>query len=85
MIFIDALRYAIRQYKKQKQLLKQKRKLLSSNTDMSFLEEIVKRVNDNPHLKVTITLKDGTVLQLRCFDESRQPKDWELLDEIIIG
>lgn len=41
-----------------------KEALLSKNMDFAFLEELIQQTNQNPNLKVTVTLKDGTVLRI---------------------
>lgn len=59
----------------------QKEKFLSSRTDVTFLEKIIMQVNQNPDLKVEIILKDGTVLHIKCYNESKK-KDFEYLDGV---
>lgn len=48
--------------KKEKEMDKKKARLLAKDMDYQFLEEIIQRVNENPHLTVKITLKDHTEL-----------------------
>jgi hypothetical protein len=55
-------RMAMKEAKKQKELDKKKARLLAKDMDYQFLEEIVQKVNENPHLTVKITLKDHTEL-----------------------
>lgn len=46
-----------------------KETLLSANTDFAALEEFIQKVNENPLLRIRITLKDGTV-----YDIDTKPK-----------
>ena len=43
---------------------KLKERLLSKDMDYAFLEEIVQKMNENPLLRVKITLNDGTTIDL---------------------
>lgn len=62
--FFEAFRMARNEYKKQKNLQKQKKKLLSAKSDFTLLEELIKQCNRNENLRVSITLNDGTQLNL---------------------
>ncbi len=55
-------RKAMAEAKKEKEMDKKKARLLAKDMDYQFLEEIIQRVNENPHLTVKITLKDHTEL-----------------------
>lgn len=55
-------RKAMAEAKKEKELDRKKTRLLAKDMDYQFLEEIIQRVNENPHLTVKITLKDHTEL-----------------------
>lgn len=55
-------RKAMAEAKKEKELDRKKARLLAKDMDYQFLEEIIQRVNENPHLTVKITLKDHTEL-----------------------
>lgn len=50
--------------KKQKEEDKMKARLLDRNMDYAYLEHIVQKMNENPLLRVKITMKDGTTLDL---------------------
>lgn len=39
-------------------------RFLSKDTDWAMLEQFIQRINDNPSLKIDITLLDGTKLSL---------------------
>ena len=56
------LKKAMAEAKKEKELDRKKARLLSRDMDYQFLEEIIQKVNENPHLTVKITLKDRTEL-----------------------
>ena len=62
--FFEVLKIVHKEYKNQKSLQKQKKKLLSSKSDFYLLEELIKQCNRNENLRVTITLNDGTQLTL---------------------
>lgn len=49
---------------KQKEEDMKKARLLKKDMDYAFLEELVQKVNENPLLRVRVTLKDGTVLDI---------------------
>jgi len=57
----------------------ERNRFLSSNSDFSFLEKLIQKVNSNPSLKVEVVLKDGTLIRLRSYVE--EPKrDYEMID-----
>ena len=68
---------AMAEAKKQKEMDKQKARLLSKDMDYAFLEHIIQKMNENPLLQVKITLKDGTVL-----DCNTRPKKKTNIDYI---
>lgn len=55
-------RKAMQEAKKEKELDKRKKRLLSRDMDYQFLEEIIQKINENPQLTIKITLKDHTEL-----------------------
>ena len=55
-------RKAMAEAKKEKELDKKKARLLAKDMDYQFLEEVVQKINENPHLTIKITLKDHTEL-----------------------
>ena len=61
------LKKAMKEAKKEKELDKKKKRLLSKDMDYQFLEDMIQRVNDNPKLNIKITLKDNTVLELNTY------------------
>lgn len=67
----------------QKKLLEQeaqKEMVLSHNMDWAFLEEMVKKINENPFLKIEVVLKDGTKLNLQTFRPPKATDSIESLD-----
>lgn len=56
-----------------KRLLSEKQlkdQLLSKKSDWSLLEKLVQEINLQPNLHVDIHLQDGTIINMRCFDEN---------------
>lgn len=49
---------------KQKLIDKKKARLLKKEIDYAYLEELIQKINENPLLRVKITLPDGTTLDL---------------------
>ena len=50
---------------KKEELEEQKKaRLLEAKMDYQFLEELIQKINENPLLRVRVTLKDGTVLDV---------------------
>lgn len=54
---------------------KAKEQLLNSNMDFNFFENLIKKSNENPNLKIEITLKDGTRIFMRTYEEQRPTGD----------
>ncbi len=54
----------MKEAKKQKEEDQMKARLLNKDMDFAYLERIVQKMNENPLLRVKITLKDGTTLDL---------------------
>jgi hypothetical protein len=52
------------QAKKRREEEKMKERLLSRDMDYAFLEELVQKMNENPLLRIKITLNDGTTIDL---------------------
>lgn len=67
------LNESIKYYRGLKQEERNKRKLLSEKSDFHMLEQLIQKVNDNPYLRIDVSLKDGTVLHMKTYsNESRQ-------------
>ena len=61
--------------------MKMRQRLIRHNTDFAMLEQFIQSVNNNPGLKITFTLKDGTVVELKTTHE-RQKTYTEILGEM---
>lgn len=61
--------------------MKMRQRLIRHNTDFAMLEQFIQSVNNNPGLKITFTLKDGTVVELKTVYE-RQKTYTEILGEM---
>ena len=48
-----------------------KKALLSSRSDWTMLENLVKKCNDNPNLRITIYLNDGTRIDMKTYEQPR--------------
>lgn len=72
---MGALKEARDFYKQKKAEEKLKKKLLSSRSDWHLLEQLIQKENENPNLRVEVRLNDGTVLFLKCYDESLHRRD----------
>lgn len=63
---MNEIKKQLKEYKQQ--LLREKRErdqLLNSKTNWAALEQFIQRANENPGLRVTIELRDGTVIHLQ--------------------
>ena len=47
-----------------------KEQLLNSRSDWSLLEKFIQEISLQPNLHVDIHLNDGTIINMRCFDEN---------------
>lgn len=56
--------------RKQKEEDMKKARLLNKDMDYAFLEELIQKINENPLLRVKITLNDGTVLDVNTKPKS---------------
>lgn len=58
-----------KQLREYKQLLmkekKEREQLINNKTNWAALEQFIQRANENPGLRVTIELRDGTVIHLQ--------------------
>ena len=72
MNFIDFSK-AWKDYKKR--ILEEEAKkaaLINHKTDWGMLEELIQEVNNNPGLSVSVTLADGTKLDLKTVKENKK-------------
>lgn len=79
---IKETRKALKKAKKEfVEEMKMRQRLIRHNTDFAMLEQFIQSVNNNPGLKITFTLKDGTVVELKTVHE-RQKTYTEILGEM---
>ena len=73
----------IRREDKYKEKLKSR--LLAKGMDYAYLEDLVQRVNNNPRLRITIKLNDGTVLELKTYNPMYNTETTQYAEEVIQG
>lgn len=78
-IMFQAIKEAHKKYKIQMKEAVEKKRLLNSHSDWSLLEFYIQKVNENPKLRVRITLNDGTVLNMDTFKKETS-NAYELLE-----
>ena len=61
--------------------VKLRQMLVNHNTDFSMLEQFIQSVNNNPGLKIKITTKAGTVVEIET-TQNRQKTYTEILGEM---
>lgn len=64
MSFFGYLKAAWNEAKEQRKKDKLKQRLLDKEMDYAYLEELVQKMNENPKLRIVITLTDGTKIDL---------------------
>jgi hypothetical protein len=79
----QALKEAKERYKAQIEDAINRRKLLNSHSDWSMIETFVQQCNQNPDLKVTIRLLDGTTIIMTAYKPERVSMN-QMLNEITI-
>lgn len=86
-ILIQAIKDAHKSYKISIQKELEKKALLSSRSDWTMLESLVKKCNDNPNLRISIFLNDGTRIDMKTYEAPRLTTsaliDGEQYEEII--
>ena len=81
-MFDKELKKKLKEYKLQ--LIEEQKKkdfLINHETNWEYLEELIQQVNDNPLLKVTVTLSNGTKLELQTY---KQPKKLDSIEKFDI-
>lgn len=53
----------------------QKQLLINKKTDFGLLEELIQKVNDNPNLKIKITISDGSVIEINTYKPQKKSRD----------
>jgi Uma2 family endonuclease len=66
---MSILKESIAFYKERKLEEKQKKRLLKKNMDMALLEQFIQKCNENPDLRIDIHLKDGTLINMKCYQK----------------
>ena len=79
----QAIRDTKQHYKELKREAKDKAALLSSKSNWSMIETWIQKCNQNPDLKVTINLTDGTIITMTAYKPEPVTMD-KLLDRITI-
>ena len=74
-----ALKDGYNKYKSEMTKEVEKHRLLSSKSDWSMLESLIRKCNEDPNLKVEVTLYDGTKITMRSYEKVPM-KDYELLE-----
>lgn len=65
------------------QLIEEQKKkdfLINHETNWEYLEELIRQVNDNPLLRVSVTLQNGTKLELETYRQPRKKDSIESFD-----
>jgi hypothetical protein len=75
-----AFKEARQHYKAQMEESYNKHKLLNSHSDWSMIETFVQQCNNNPDLKVTIRLLDGTTIMMTAYKPQKPTIDQQLSD-----
>lgn len=70
-------------YRQLKQEARDKAELLSSKSNWSLIETYIQQCNQNPDLKVTINLTDGTIITMTAY-RPKEPTINALLNDITI-
>lgn len=71
-IMFKAIKDAKQSYKISIQKELEKKALLSSKSDWSMIETLVKKCNDNPNLRVSVFLNDGTRIDMKTYEVQKQ-------------
>lgn len=59
----------------------QRRKLVDRNLDYAYLEELIKRCDNNRDLIIEVTLKDGTFLKIKTDRKPSRSPTAELFEQ----
>lgn len=71
-ILVKSIKDAHQSYKISIQNELEKKALLSSRSDWSMLESLVKKCNDNPNLRISVYLNDGTRIDMKTYEVQKQ-------------
>lgn len=64
LMFFKLLKEAFKESKKKYEEEKRKEHFLNKSVDYQYLEELVQKINENPLLRISVHLADGTRLEL---------------------
>ena len=85
--YFSMIRAAIKEtkelYKQQMEEKKRKQRLLSNKSDWSMIEYYIQKCNENPDLRVTIRLYDGTTINMNTYRPEKKSID-SMLNDITI-
>lgn len=70
-ILKNAIKKAYLEYKISIQNELDKKALLSSRSDWTMLESLVRKCNDNPNLRISIYLTDGTRIDMKTYEPTK--------------
>ena len=79
----QAIKDTKQHYKELKREARDKAALLSSKSNWSMIETWIQKCNQNPDLKVTINLTDGTIITMTAYKPEPVTMD-KLFDRITI-
>ena len=79
----QAIKDTKQHYKELKREARDKAALLSSKSNWSMIETWIQKCNDNPDLKVTINLIDGTIINITAYKPAPLSMD-KLFDRVTI-
>ena len=71
---MGVLKETVEFYKEKKKIERQKKMLVKDSLTNGIFEEFMKRINDNPNLRVDVHFPDGTLLNMKVY-EKRETHD----------
>lgn len=70
-VMVKAIKEGWKSYRISIQKELEKKALLSSRSDWSMLESLVKKCNENQNLRITVYLNDGTRIDMKTYEKER--------------
>lgn len=67
-ILKSSIQEALKSYRISIQKELEKKALLSSRSDWTMLENLVKKCNENPNLRISVFLNDGTRIDMKTYE-----------------
>lgn len=71
---MGVLKETVEFYREKKKIERQKKMLVKDSLTNGIFEEFMKRINDNPNLRVDVHFPDGTLLNMKVY-EKRETHD----------